>query len=149
MESYDLYQELILDHNRNPRNFRQMSDATHVAKGQNPICGDNIQVFIKVENDKICDISFEGSGCAISNASSSLMTLALKGHSVSEVQPIFDSVHTLVTKNGECPRSLGKLCALAGVCEFPSRVKCALLSWYTCLEALKGIPNIITPNKKY
>lgn len=138
----ELYQELILDHNKAPRNRRPMPDATQDAHGHNPLCGDQVHVYVHVDGDKISDVSFEGHGCAISTASASLMTEAVKGRSVSEAEEIFRQFKQMVTEEdghvlfeGD---ELGKLEALAGVREFPMRVKCATLAWHTLHAALEG-----------
>lgn len=136
----DLYQEMILDHNRNPRNFHPLPDANRKAEGYNPLCGDQIHLFLKLEGDVIRDISFEGSGCAISKASSSLMTSALKGKTKREAEKLFEKFHRMVTGQvGEtADPELGKLAVFSGVCEFPSRIKCATLAWHTLKSALEG-----------
>lgn len=136
----DLYQEMILDHNRNPRNFHPLPDANRKAEGVNPLCGDQIHLFLKLEDDRISDISFEGSGCAISKASSSLMTQALKGKTKSEAERLFEKFHRMVTGpvGGTADPELGKLAVFSGVCEFPSRIKCATLAWHTLKSALEG-----------
>ncbi len=133
----DLYQEVILDHNKRPRNFRIIPEPSHKAEGFNPLCGDQITVFLDIENDLIKDIAFQGSGCAISSASASLMTEALKGQPVAELDALFESFHTVVTTDCECPKNLGKLGVLAGVRDYPSRVKCATLAWHTARAALE------------
>jgi nitrogen fixation NifU-like protein len=135
----ELYQEVILDHNRKPRNFRKIADADHHAEGFNPLCGDKVTVYLKVEGDRVADVAFEGSGCAISTASASLMTESLKGKSVAEATALFRGFHDLVTgvpATSNVP--LGKLAAFAGVSEFPVRVKCATLAWHTMRAALDG-----------
>lgn len=132
----DLYQEVILDHNRRPRNFGALADANRQAEGHNPLCGDRIQVFLHVEGDQVEGISFEGAGCAISQASASLMTEALKGKSVADAHALFASFHGLVTRGSDDPDRLGKLAVFAGVREFPIRVKCATLAWHTLEAAL-------------
>jgi nitrogen fixation NifU-like protein len=133
-----LYQDLILDHNRNPRNYRSIADANRRVEGNNPLCGDRLTVWLKMEGDIIEDAAFQGSGCAISRASASLMTAAVKGKTRSEAEALFDRFHRLVT--GALARSeaesLGKLAAFAGVSEFPIRVKCASLSWHALRAAL-------------
>lgn len=139
-ELRELYQQVILDHNKSPRNFRLIEHPTNHAEGYNPLCGDSLNVFLSV-NDKgiIEDISFQGSGCAISKASASLMTSMLKGKTVAEAEHIFNKFHELVTdKLGDNPDidDLGKLAVFAGVKEFPVRVKCASLAWHTMLSAL-------------
>jgi nitrogen fixation NifU-like protein len=133
----DLYQEVILDHNRRPRNFRKLEGASHCAEGYNPLCGDRIAVFVRIDGDRISDITFEGSGCAISKASASLMTDRLKGSTVSEARDLFERFHRMVTTpSNEAVEELGKLSALAGVREFPVRVKCASLAWHTLKAAM-------------
>ena len=133
----DLYQEVILDHNRRPRNFHALEDASHTADGHNPLCGDRLRVYLKVEDGIVSDVSFEGAGCAISKASASMMTDAVKGKSVGDVQALFDRFHRMVTTPPEQPvEDLGKLSSLAGVREFPVRVKCASLAWHTLKAAM-------------
>jgi nitrogen fixation NifU-like protein len=137
----ELYQEVIADHNRNPRNFRWMKDANRMAIGVNPLCGDKLTVYLKVdEQDNVSDVSFEGSGCAISMSSASIMTQMLKGNNIEEAQRIFSAFHDAVTKEDQQPdvASLGKIGVLAGVRAYPSRVKCATLSWHTMHAALEG-----------
>jgi len=136
-ELRDLYQEVILDHNRHPRNFRALPDANRAAVGHNPLCGDRIQVFLQIADGRIQGISFEGSGCAISTASASLMTEALKGKTVAEANELFAGFHELVTQGAGDAERLGKLAVLAGVREFPIRVKCATLAWHTLAAALE------------
>ena len=133
----DLYQEVILDHNKRPRNFRILPDPTHKADGVNPLCGDQVSVFLDVEDGVIKDIAFQGAGCAISSASASLMTEALKGKPVAEVDHLFEAFHDVVTTHCECPKGLGKLSVLAGVRDYPSRVKCATLAWHAVRAALE------------
>jgi nitrogen fixation protein NifU and related proteins len=134
----ELYQNVILEHNRSPRNYRPMPDADRKADGHNPLCGDQVTVWVRMDGDVIGDVSFQGAGCAISRASASLMTGAVKGKSRSEVQGLFDRFHRLVT--GRLPagesETLGKLAVFSGVSEFPIRVKCASLSWHTLKAAL-------------
>jgi nitrogen fixation protein NifU and related proteins len=133
----DLYQELILDHNRRPRNFHALADASHTAEGYNPLCGDRLTLYLKVDGGVVRDVAFEGAGCAISKASASLMTDAVKGKSVAEAQALFDRFQRMVTTPPEQPvEDLGKLSALAGVREFPVRVKCASLAWHTLKAAM-------------
>ena len=133
----DLYQEVILDHNRSPRNFRRMESASHHAEGYNPLCGDRVTVFVKIEGDRIADVTFEGSGCAISKASASLMTDELKGSTVADARRLFERFHRMVTTpSDQAVEELGKLSALAGVREFPVRVKCASLAWHTLKAAI-------------
>mgnify|MGYP002623151398 CR=1 FL=1 len=136
----DLYREVIVDHNRSPRNFGKLADADTTLEGFNPLCGDRLTLYIKTNNDQIKDIRFAGTGCAISVASASLMTEAMKDKSIAEAQAIFDQFHDMVTdKNSEGDfEKLGKLAALAGVKEYPSRIKCATLCWHTLYSALQG-----------
>ena len=132
----DLYQEVIMDHNKKPRNFRDMSNANHLAHGNNPLCGDALVVFLKLNGDVIEDVSFQGSGCAISVASASLMTEALKGKTLLEAETLYELVHKQMTGEEIDSSSLGKLAVLRGVKEFPARVKCATLSWHTLHAAM-------------
>jgi nitrogen fixation NifU-like protein len=139
-ELQELYQEVILDHNRRPRNFRAIEGGRR-AEGYNPLCGDRITVHVCLEGDVIRDVSFQGSGCAISKASASLMTMALKGKNQEEALALFGRVHVLLTDgpNGAVkPEDVGKLAALSGVWEFPMRVKCATLAWHTLRSALEA-----------
>ena len=139
-ELRELYQELILDHNKKPRNRRAMPDATADADGYNPLCGDKVHVFVKLLQDRIADVSFDGQGCAISTASASLMTTALKGKTLAEAREIFDRFHEMVTGEPNAPiaeEKLGKLAVFQGVCEFPIRVKCATLAWHTLKAAIE------------
>jgi nitrogen fixation protein NifU and related proteins len=141
----ELYQQVILDHNRKPRNFQKLADANHTAEGFNPLCGDQIQLYVKLEDDQIRDIGFQGSGCAISRASASLMTSALKGKSAGEAEELFQRFHRLVTTDEETdPAALGKLAVFSGVREFPARVKCASLAWHTLRAALQGQQDKVT-----
>jgi nitrogen fixation protein NifU and related proteins len=134
----DLYQEVILDHNRRPRNFHALADASHQAEGYNPLCGDRVTLYVKLEGDVISDMAFEGSGCAISKASASLMTDALKGRTLQDARALFTRFHRMVTTPTDQPvEDLGKLSALAGVREFPVRVKCASLAWHTFKAAME------------
>ncbi len=136
-ELSDLYQEVILDHNRRPRNFRKLEAPSHHAEGYNPLCGDRLNLYVKVEGEVITDVAFEGSGCAISKASASLMTDAVKGRTIEETRELFARFHHVVTTPPDQPvENLGKLSALAGVREFPVRVKCASLAWHTLKAAL-------------
>ena len=133
----DLYQEVILDHNKRPRNFGTLEAPTHHAEGYNPLCGDRLDLFVKVEGETITDVKFQGSGCAISKASASLMTDSVKGRSVTEARELFERFHRMVTTPPELEvEDLGKLSVLAGVREFPIRVKCASLAWHTMKAAL-------------
>lgn len=134
-----LYQEIILDHNRRPRNFHDMPGATCSADGKNPNCGDALTVWLLVEDGKVADISFQGVGCAISKASASLMTMAVKGKTVAEVETLYGKVHRLLTGEDASPavqKELGSLRALAGVSKFPMRVKCASLAWHAMKSAM-------------
>jgi len=142
-ELTDLYQEVILDHNRRPRNFGVLAPADRQAHGHNPLCGDKLTVYLGMEGDTIREIKFEGAGCAISKASASLMTEAIKGHTVAETLAMIDRFHTLLTTAIEHEvdaESFGKLAALAGVREFPMRVKCATLAWHTLKAAIAASP---------
>ncbi|KAA3613885.1 MAG: SUF system NifU family Fe-S cluster assembly protein [Calditrichaeota bacterium] len=146
-ELRDLYQEVILDHNKNPKNYFQMDEPTHSAEGHNPLCGDQVEIFLKVENDKIIDISFQGHGCAISKAASSVMTSILKGKSIAEAKYLFEKYQHLVTADiNEAVNvdEYGHLAVFAGVREFPMRVKCASLSWHTLLQALENKTEMVT-----
>ena len=135
----DLYQEVILDHNRRPRNFRELPAPARRAEGFNPLCGDRLTLFLDLDGERIRDVSFLGSGCAISKASASLMTEALKGKTVAEAGQLFDRFHEMVTSATDTvPADLGKLSVLAGVREFPTRVKCASLAWHTLKAAVKA-----------
>ena len=133
----ELYQEVILDHNRSPRNFRVMEDATRSVEGYNPLCGDHYTVFVKLEADRITDVSFTGAGCAISKASASVMSSMVKGKTLEEAEALYRSFHLLVKGEGVAGDAVGKLAAFAGVSEFPARVKCASLAWHTLHAALR------------
>ncbi|MCC6416492.1 MAG: SUF system NifU family Fe-S cluster assembly protein [Opitutaceae bacterium] len=133
----DLYQQVILDHNRRPRNRGKLPTANRVAHGDNPSCGDQCSVYLKFDGDHIQDLSFDGSGCAISQASASLMTTQLKGKTPAEAQKLFDEFHHIVT-TGEAPEEISDLAAFAGVHAFPARIKCATLGWHAALNALNG-----------
>ena len=133
----DLYQQVILDHCKHPRNFHDMSAATCSAQGHNPLCGDQLKLFLAMEGDTIKDVSFVGSGCCISKASASLLTDSVKGKSKGEVKKMFEQVHELVT-TGEARGDVGKLAVFAGVHKFPARVKCAILAWHAVMAALEG-----------
>ena len=132
----DLYQQVIMDHNKNPRNFREIDDANHFAHGNNPLCGDKLVVYVKLDGNVITDVSFKGSGCAISMASASLMTESLKGKTLEEADAIYEQVHKTMTGETADRHLLGKLEVLSGVKEFPARVKCATLSWHTVHAAV-------------
>ena len=144
-ELRELYQDVILEHSKAPRNFRELQNANHKAEGYNPLCGDHFTVYLDVEGDKIHDVSFQGSGCAISKASASMMTQSVKGKSKEEAAKLFEQFHKLVTGQGNGDReSLGKLAVFAGVSEFPERVKCATLAWHTLQAALEGKQESVT-----
>lgn len=134
----DLYQEIILDHSKHPRNCRAMEDANRRAEGYNPLCGDKLKLYLKVEDDVVRDASFVGSGCAISTASASLMTESLKGKTREEAIRLLDRFHELLTEDAAVGRDLGKLVVFCGVREYPARVKCATLAWHTLKSALNG-----------
>jgi nitrogen fixation protein NifU and related proteins len=134
----DLYQEVILDHNRRPRNFRTLDEGKK-QEGYNPLCGDRLTLYVKLEGDRIADVAFQGVGCAISKASASLMTEALKGKTVTEARELFDKFHEMVTSSPDTAApDLGKLSVLSGVREYPTRVKCASLAWHTMKAAVSG-----------
>ena len=140
-ELSELYQQVILDHNKKPRNFRRLENANHTAEGYNPLCGDQLTIYLDLENDLVKDVGFEGSGCAISKASASMMTQAVKGKTKDEAESLFNEFHRMAM--GELdeenePNQLGKLTIFAGVRDFPARVKCATLSWHTMRAALEG-----------
>jgi nitrogen fixation NifU-like protein len=138
----DLYQEVILDHTKRPRNFGRLEEANRTARGDNPLCGDRITVWLEVEGGTIRGVSFEGAGCAISTASASLMTETVRGKTLAEVEKLFSGFHTLLTGDpsvrAEAPAELGKLAVFSGVREYPVRVKCATLPWHTLKAALAG-----------
>jgi nitrogen fixation NifU-like protein len=138
MDLSDLYQELILDHNRHPRNRRRIASADRRAEGHNPLCGDQVSIELIVRDGVIEDAAFEGQGCAISTASASLMTEAVKGRSLAEAEALFVRFHGLVTDDRASEDGLGKLGAFAGVRRYPARVKCAILAWHTMIAALEG-----------
>lgn len=134
----DLYQEVILDHNKRPRNFHALERPSHTAEGYNPLCGDRLNLFVKVEGDVITEVGFQGSGCAISKASASLMTDAIKGRTLAEARQMFERFHRMVTTPPDAAvEDMGKLSVLAGVRAFPVRVKCASLAWHTLKAALE------------
>ncbi len=148
MDLKDLYQDVIVDHNRSPRNFRRIADASRTLEGFNPLCGDKLTLYLKLDGDRISDLSFEGSGCAISVASASLMTERVKGKTVREAEHLFDRMHDLLTRDNVNAdlEPLGKLAVLSGVREYPSRVKCATLCWHTLKNVLEhpGNPPVST-----
>jgi nitrogen fixation NifU-like protein len=140
----DLYQEVILDHNRRPRNFRAI-DTPQKAEGYNPLCGDRLTVFLQIENGRITDVSFQGSGCAISKASASLMTEAVKDKTVEEAEALFQRFQTMIKRSPDEPvEDLGKLSVLAGVRQFPMRVKCASLAWHTLRSAVEAREEVVS-----
>jgi nitrogen fixation NifU-like protein len=140
----DLYQQLILDHSKSPRNFRRLPGANRTAQGHNPLCGDNITLYVLMEGELVKDISFQGSGCAISKASASILTETVKGKTKAEVKALFDRVHDMVT-HGKLPdQDLGKLAVFAGVHKFPARVKCAILAWHAAWSAVEGRGETVT-----
>jgi nitrogen fixation NifU-like protein len=145
MDLAELYRDVIVDHNRRPRNRGPLPSANHRAEGNNPLCGDQLRVYVDVEDDVIRDLRFEGTGCAISTASASLMSEAVKGRSRAEATALFESVHRMLTGSGNAAGvELGKLAALAGVREFPARVKCASLCWHTLNAALADAAQPVT-----
>ncbi|MCA1590724.1 MAG: SUF system NifU family Fe-S cluster assembly protein [Acidobacteria bacterium] len=146
-ELNDLYQEVILEHNKNPRNFREIPDADKTADGNNPLCGDALRVYLSMEGDTVTDVAFKGSGCAISKASASMMTQTVKGKTRKEAKTLFDEFHRMVTGKLDAEvdeNNLGRLKIFAGVLEFPARVKCASLSWHTLHAALLGEAEVST-----
>jgi len=146
MDLKDLYRDVIVDHNRNPRNFRPMPEASAQAEGFNPLCGDRLTLYVKLDGERISDVSFQGSGCAISVASASLLTESVKGRTVAEAEQLFTRMHELLTREDATadPAELGKLAALSGVREFPARVKCASLCWHTLDAALHREPAAVS-----
>lgn len=135
----ELYQELIIDHGRHPRNFSCMDCASHSKEGFNPLCGDRLTLFLRIENDVIAEASFQGAGCAISMASASLMTESLKGKTIAQARQLFTAFHEMAMSQGNVQTELlGKLAVLQGVCEYPSRVKCATLAWHTLIDAIEN-----------
>ena len=142
----DLYQEVILDHNRRPRNFGALPSTARRAVGHNPLCGDKVTVYVDLDGEVVKDVRFEGSGCAISKASASMMTESLKGRSRSQVESLFQAFHRLLTEDGAAPDAavLGKLVVFSGVREFPVRVKCATLAWHTLRAALENARDVAT-----
>ncbi len=141
----DLYQEIILDHNKRPRNFRELPECTCEAEGLNPLCGDEVKVFVRMEDGKLSDVAFQGQGCAISRASASMMTGKTKGRSEAEARGMAAQVREmLVGEEAETPRELGDLAALSGVRKFPARIKCAMLPWHTLEAALDGQRSVTT-----
>jgi nitrogen fixation NifU-like protein len=141
---HDLYQEIILDHSKRPRNCHPMDDANRKAEGYNPLCGDQLKLFVKLENDVVKDVSFVGSGCAISTASASLMTESLKGKTREDAMKLLDKFHELLTTDTPVSQDLGKLVVFCGVRDYPARVKCATLAWHTLKSALSGSAEPVT-----
>jgi len=139
----DLYQQVILDHCKKPRNFRELPQCSCSAQGHNPLCGDQLKLFLKMEGDTIQEATFVGSGCCISKASASILTTTVAGKSRADVQRLFDAVHEMVT-TGRAGDDMGKLAVFAGVHKFPSRVKCAILAWHALMTALKGGPDTVS-----
>ncbi|VVC74740.1 Zinc-dependent sulfurtransferase SufU [Aquicella siphonis] len=144
MSLRDLYQEIIVDHGKQPRNFGRLANANHCQAGHNPLCGDRLTLYVVEHNGRVEDVHFEGAGCAISVASASLMTEAVKGKSMDEINQLFELFHQLVTEGGEPRGNVGKLAAFSGVAEFPVRVKCATLAWHTLKAALANDPDPVT-----
>ena len=141
----ELYQEVILDHNKRPRNFGTLDQPSRTARGHNPLCGDRLTVYLRVEDDVIKDATFQGSGCAISKASASLMTDVVKGKTVAEAEALFERFHRVVTASPDVPvEDLGKLSVLAGVRQFPVRVKCATLAWYALRAAAEARDEVVS-----
>ncbi len=140
----ELYQQVILDHSKSPRNFHKLEGANRTAQGHNPLCGDNITLYLALEGEVIKDISFQGSGCAISKASASILTAALKGKTKAEVKVLFEKVHEMVTTGSVDGEDLGKLAVFAGVHKFPARVKCAILPWHAVMAAVEGKAEPVT-----
>jgi len=143
----DLYQQVILDHSRSPRNFHKLEGANRTAQGHNPLCGDQYTIFARMDGDVIKEISFQGSGCAISKASASILTDTLKGKTKAELKALFDKVHDLVT-TGRSADGVGKLAVFAGVHKFPARVKCAILPWHAVVAAVEGRQEPVTTEKE-
>ncbi|MGE3975042.1 MAG: Fe-S cluster assembly sulfur transfer protein SufU [Bdellovibrionales bacterium] len=140
----ELYQQMILEHNKKPKNFHKMADATHFAEGFNPLCGDHYTVYMKMNGDQVEEVSFEGSGCAISKASGSMMTAHLKGKNKEEALKNFEAFHQLLLGQSEAGEILGKLKIFSGIWKYPSRVKCASLSWHAMKSAILGIDRATT-----
>jgi nitrogen fixation protein NifU and related proteins len=141
----DLYQEVILDHNRRPRNFHALAQPSHTAEGYNPLCGDRLTLYLRVDAGVISDVAFEGAGCAISKASASMMTDAVKGQTLAQAEALFERFHRMVTTPPDRPvEDMGKLSSLAGVREFPVRVKCASLAWHTLRAAMSQKSKVST-----
>jgi len=146
--SHELYQQVILEHNKKPQNFKKPGNPTHSAEGYNPLCGDHLHIYLSVDkSEKIADVGFEGSGCAISKASASMMTAAIKGKTVTDAKSLFDEFHKLVTGKlhpDRDPNHLEKLTVFSGIWQYPSRIKCAALSWHTMKGALNKVQSVST-----
>ncbi len=140
----ELYQQVILDHSKSPRNFHKLENANRTAQGHNPLCGDHYTIYARMEGEVVEDISFQGSGCAISKASASILTDALKGKTKAEVKALFDKVHEMVTSGKVNDGDIGKLAVFAGVHKFPARVKCAILPWHAVVAAVEGRQEPVT-----
>jgi nitrogen fixation protein NifU and related proteins len=140
----ELYQQVILDHNKNPRNFKELPNATRKVDGYNPLCGDHYTIYLELDGDTIKDVSFTGNGCAISKSSASVMTSLVKGKRIEEAQKIFDTFHGVVTGVTRPTEDLGRIAAFSGVSEFPARVKCATLAWHTLNSALQGEQELVS-----
>lgn len=141
-----MYQQIILDHNKNPKNFKKLEDATHTSEGYNPLCGDRVNIFLHVDNNKVDDIGFQGSGCAISKASASVMTTLVKDKTIEEAKTLFKKFQEVITgkDSGGDLATLDKMAIFAGVREFPVRVKCAALAWHTLIEAFESDNKVVT-----
>lgn len=144
----ELYQQVILDHSKSPRNFGKLEGANRTAQGHNPLCGDNVTLYLRMDGDVIRDIRFEGSGCAISKASASLLTASLKGKTKAEAKHLFEKVHDMVTTGQVDSAEVGKLAVFAGVHKFPARVKCAILPWHAVIAAIEGQAEPVTTEKE-
>ena len=142
----ELYQQVILDHNKSPRNFRALPDANRTAQGDNPLCGDHVTLYLRVADGRVQDVGWQGGGCAISKASASLLSEALKGKTEAEIRKLFGQVHELVT-TGASPENIGKLAVFGGVYKFPARVKCAILPWHAAMAALEGAGQPVTTER--
>jgi len=143
-ELQELYQQVILDHSRSPRNYRVLDTANRTAQGLNPLCGDSITLYLRIEDGRVLEAAFQGAGCAISKASASLLTESIQGKTAVEVRALFDHVHQMVTTGQAGAADLGKLAVFTGVHKFPARVKCAILPWHAALAALEGKENQVS-----
>ena len=143
----DLYQQVILDHSKSPRNYSKLEGANRTAQGHNPLCGDHVTMYLQVDGNTVKDISWQGSGCAISRASASILTSTVKGKSIAEVKALFSRVHDMVT-TGKANGDLGKLAVFAGVHKFPARVKCAILPWHAAVAAVEGQSDPVTTERE-